>query len=432
MQLFQLVLDRLLNPPHRVTDAEQIQQSRLLSAVLLVLILFGAFILAMVLNVTSTDINEPEVRGAFLLLGIASIMYVLNRFGYIRIAASGIILPSAVVFTYIPLTYTSKSFFLSFLLIPIILTAMFFRLRWTAFFAAALLAIIFVFISRLDQVSAISPFWNLRNMWFLLILSSGLVVTFVWHLRNIEGIRRTELKRANNQLEEEIAELERFTYTVSHELKSPIITIKGYIGSIDHDLREENYTRAKRDLQRVSTAADKMHDAISDLLELSRIGRIINPPEEIHLANLIEDVLKTMDEQLRLHHITVKIQTDLPVAYMDRVRLREVFENLIDNAVKYIGRPSAPLIEIGTQNKRYETVLFIRDNGIGIEPKYHAKIFGLFDKLDATSEGTGIGLALVKRIIEMQGGRIWVESEGLDKGSTFCFTIPDKRKALSS
>lgn len=133
---------------------------------------------------------------------------------------------------------------------------------------------------------------------------------------------------------------------------------------------------AKRDIQRVSTAADKMHDAISDRLELSRIGRIINPPEEIHPANLVDEVVKIMDEQLRLHHITVNIETDLPVVYVDRVRLREVLESLIDDVVKYVGRPSRRQIEIGTRNQGHETVTFVRDNCIGIEPKYHAEISG--------------------------------------------------------
>jgi signal transduction histidine kinase len=117
----------------------------------------------------------------------------------------------------------------------------------------------------------------------------------------------------------------------------------------------------------------------------------------------------------------------MPIVYGDRVRLREVFENLIDNAAKYAGDQPNPMIEIGTKEEGNELVIFVRDNGIGIEPQYQNKVFGLFDKLNPNSEGTGIGLALIKRIIETHGGRIWVESEGLGKGSMFCFTIPDSR-----
>jgi signal transduction histidine kinase len=103
-----------------------------------------------------------------------------------------------------------------------------------------------------------------------------------------------------------------------------------------------------------------------------------------------------------------------------------VFENLIDNAAKYMGDQKQPLIEIGCKDGE-EKVIFVKDNGMGIEPSYKTKIFGLFEKLNPTSEGTGIGLALIKRIIEVHGGKIWVESEGTGRGSMFCFTIPDRR-----
>jgi signal transduction histidine kinase len=109
--------------------------------------------------------------------------------------------------------------------------------------------------------------------------------------------------------------------------------------------------------------------------------------------------------------------------------MREVLENLIDNAAKYMGDQPNPLIEIGREQNETETIIHVRDNGIGIEPRFHAKIFGLFEKLSADSEGSGIGLAIVKRIIETYGGRIWVESDGLGKGSTFRFTLPDERPA---
>ena len=104
-----------------------------------------------------------------------------------------------------------------------------------------------------------------------------------------------------------------------------------------------------------------------------------------------------------------------------------MFENLVDNAVKYMGEQTDPIIEIGTRGPLSEPVFYVKDNGMGIEEQYKEKIFGLFEKLDPTVEGTGIGLALVKRIVETHGGKIWVESVGPGKGSTFCFTIPDNR-----
>jgi len=228
------------------------------------------------------------------------------------------------------------------------------------------------------------------------------------------------------------AELERFTYTVSHELKTPIVTVKNYIGSVDHDLNQKNYDRAHKDLTRISSAADKLHSTISDLLELSRIGRIINPPEEVDLVQLTKEILETIDGQIKAHNVTVRTSSDLPIVYGDRDRLHEVLQNLIENAAKYMGEQTNPTIEIGTRNDKNGQVIFVKDNGIGIDSKYHTRIFGLFEKLDSTVEGTGIGLALIKRIIEVHGGSIWVESDGLGKGSAFCFTIPDSRKKNST
>ena len=125
-------------------------------------------------------------------------------------------------------------------------------------------------------------------------------------------------------------------------------------------------------------------------------------------------------------HIQVDVEKDLPIVMGDRPRLVEVMQNLIDNAAKFMGDQPAPLIEIGAQKYGNEHAFFVRDNGIGISASYHERIFGLFDKLDPRSEGTGVGLALAKRIVEVHGGRIWVESEGKGKGSMFCFTLPIK------
>lgn len=241
-----------------------------------------------------------------------------------------------------------------------------------------------------------------------------------------------KLRSANEELQQKIAELERFAYTISHELKNPLVTIKGFMGSIEKDLDNRNYERARKDILRVSSATDRMRDTISGLLSLSKIGYVIHPPEEVDLSVLAREALAPLLEWTEAANIEVRISPELPVVHGDRERLKEVYENLIENAARYMGGQPAPLIEIGMRTDGAEKVLFVKDNGMGIEPRYHDRVFGLFEKLDGQSEGAGIGLALVKRIIETHGGRIWVESEGAGKGSAFCFTLPHKNLRGSS
>jgi signal transduction histidine kinase len=137
--------------------------------------------------------------------------------------------------------------------------------------------------------------------------------------------------------------------------------------------------------------------------------------------------------RLQARGVRVEIAPGLPVVQGDRTRLIQAMQNLLDNAAKFMGNQSNPCIEIGTRGADAEgkPIMFVRDNGIGIEPQYHERIFGLFNKLDAQGEGTGVGLALVKRIVEVHRGKIWVESE-LGQGTAFCFTLPAAPAEVSS
>jgi signal transduction histidine kinase len=232
-----------------------------------------------------------------------------------------------------------------------------------------------------------------------------------------------ERKLLIDELEKKNAELERYTYTVSHDLKSPLITIKGFLGYLEKDAVAGNFERFRTDLERVGAAADRMGQLLDDLLELSRVGRIANPPEQVALADLAAEAVQLLSGPIAARGVQVTIAPDLPVVRADRVRLGEVFQNLVENAVKFMGEQPHPEISIGVRHDNGETVCFVRDNGIGIEAQYQQKVFGLFDKLNKQSEGTGIGLALVQRIVEVHGGRIWIESEGPGKGAAFCFTL---------
>jgi signal transduction histidine kinase len=245
--------------------------------------------------------------------------------------------------------------------------------------------------------------------------------------KSLEGV--TEQKRSQAELEAKIAELERFTYTVSHDLKSPLITIQGFLAEIERDCGQGRFDRISGDLERIRKAAQRMQQLLDELLELARIGRIANPPAEVSLADLVREALAFVTGRIKQANITVDVAADLPGVYGDRHRLVEVLQNLIDNAAKFMGAQAAPRIEIGGRLEGNLAMCYVRDNGMGIESRYYDRIFGLFDKLDAHSEGTGVGLAVVKRIIEIHGGRIWVESAGAGCGSTFCFTLPTNGKA---
>jgi len=228
-----------------------------------------------------------------------------------------------------------------------------------------------------------------------------------------------------SELENKNAELERFTYTVSHDLKSPLVTITGFLGFLEKDATNGRLERVKSSINRISNAAKQMQSLLNDLLELSRIGRLMNAPEDIPFGEIIHDAVDHLRGGLDDINAIIEIQRDIPTIRGDRVRLMEVIQNLIENAIKYSNPQMRLRIEIGTNgyNERGCPVFYVRDNGIGIEPQYHERIFGLFNKLDPQSEGTGIGLSLVKRIIEVHNGRIWVESQ-VGKGATFYFSLP--------
>ena len=254
---------------------------------------------------------------------------------------------------------------------------------------------------------------------------SGEPLEIVGLWSDISECKRVEREREAliQELEAKNAELERFTYTVSHDLKSPLVTIKGFLGFLKQDLASDNIERLYQDIERIGNATIKMEQLLRDLLELSRIGRLLNPAEEIPFEELVHEALEIVHGQLEAREVTVDTQPNLPAVYGDRQRLTEVLQNLLDNASKYMGGQTDPRIEIGQRGEENsKPVFYVRDNGIGIDPEHHKRIFGLFNKLDGTSEGTGVGLALVKRIVELHGGRIWVESEP-GKGATFYFTL---------
>jgi PAS domain S-box-containing protein len=245
-------------------------------------------------------------------------------------------------------------------------------------------------------------------------------------IRDITARVRAEAEREKliAELEAKNTELERFTYTVSHDLKSPLITINGFLGWLEKDTARGDSVRVQQDIQQIRDGVEKMKHLLEDLLELSRIGRVVNAPEEIPLSDLAYEAVNLVAGQIAEKGVRVDVAPDLPVVYGDRLRLLEVLQNLLDNAVKFMGEQPEPWVEIGGRLDSQEVICYVRDNGIGIEPRHQEKIFDLFERLGQVTPGTGIGLALVKRIVEVHGGRIWVESEGQKQGSTFYIALP--------
>ncbi|MFA4825557.1 MAG: PAS domain S-box protein [Methanoregula sp.] len=237
-------------------------------------------------------------------------------------------------------------------------------------------------------------------------------------------LTETQREKLIRTLEQKNTELERYTYTVSHDLKSPLITIRGFAGLLEDDALKADHLLLKKDIHRITEAADTMQSLLADLLELSRVGRIVNPPEKIPFGRIVSEAVDLLAGSLTERGVTVEIAPDLPEVIVDSARIREVMVNLIENAIKFLGNRPDPKIRIGVDTTGETPVFFVQDNGIGINPRYLERIFNLFEKLDASARGTGIGLTISRRIIEVHGGKIWAESEGPGKGTTFRFTLP--------
>ncbi|MBW1676337.1 MAG: PAS domain S-box protein [Deltaproteobacteria bacterium] len=247
-----------------------------------------------------------------------------------------------------------------------------------------------------------------------------------------ERLRKNEkkLKAMLAELTAKSEELDSFVYRVSHDLKSPIVTIEGFVGALKEDFGDVLLKDGEKYLRYISDAARKMELLINDLLDLSRIERVTRKKREFPFARLVEDVLKALQPQIKAQGIVVEIQGDLPVIYGERRRLGRVVDNLLTNAIKYIGKENpSPRIDVGVEEQDGQKAFFVRDNGIGIDERDFDKIFQVFQRLPSAKkqigEGTGVGLTIVKRIIEHHGGKIWLISEP-GKGSTFYFTLKDK------
>lgn len=250
-------------------------------------------------------------------------------------------------------------------------------------------------------------------------------------LENLRLVERTREEAQRNallvaELEARNAEMERFTYTVSHDLKSPLITIQGFLGALSQDLTLDPSGPAQEHMTRISAAARNMGRLLDELLELSRIGRVASEPTHVSVTEIARHAAERVAAYAE-GGVELAIPKDLPSIYCDQARLTEVLQNLLENAARFMGDQPLPRVRVGVRDQGDEVVYFVEDNGQGIEPQYQDRVFRLFERLHPDSPGTGVGLAIVKRIIEVHDGRIWMESEGLGKGTTVCFTLSSER-----
>jgi PAS domain S-box-containing protein len=233
----------------------------------------------------------------------------------------------------------------------------------------------------------------------------------------------TERKRAEENLKRSNAELQQFAYVASHDLQEPLRMVTSYLDLLNHKYGDRLEPKAKEYMAYAVDGADRMRELVNDLLSYSRVDSKPMKLEVVDLNTVVDEVAK--DLHVSINDTKAEMFVDaLPTIVADRTKIKQVFQNLLSNAVKF--HDDAPaIVTISARRLGREWQFAVKDNGIGIDSKFQDKIFEMFQRLHTKEEyaGTGIGLAISKKIVEKHGGRIWVESEP-GKGSTFYFTIP--------
>ena len=237
----------------------------------------------------------------------------------------------------------------------------------------------------------------------------------------------TEQKQAEAELRKTNEELKNFVDAVSHDLKTPVIAIHGFASRLLKHYQEKLGDKGSRQLEQIMAGARRMELLVSDLLTFSRIGRIVPTFEHVASREIVRNVISGIQNRIKEKGIEVVVADNLPTIYCDGERIYQVFENLLVNATKFTADVKKPKIEIGYEDGGDLHLFYVRDNGIGIDPEHHLRIFEMFHRLrlKEDEEGTGLGLAIVDRIVKNHGGKVWVKSEK-DKGATFYFTVPKR------
>jgi len=235
----------------------------------------------------------------------------------------------------------------------------------------------------------------------------------------------TEQKQAEEQLRKINEELKNFVHVVSHDLKTPIISIQGFSSRLLKNYQEKLGEKGRVYLEHIKTSGRRMEVLVSDLLTLSKIGRVVSNLKDISSHEIVKNLTSDLQDRVKEKGIELVVAHNLPTISCDGERIYQVFQNLLVNAIKFMGDTESPQIQIGYADMGDFHQFSVRDNGIGIDPKYHRRIFDMFHRLRKIEdeEGTGLGLAIVYRIVTDHDGKVWVESEK-GKGATFYFTLP--------
>jgi PAS domain S-box-containing protein len=233
---------------------------------------------------------------------------------------------------------------------------------------------------------------------------------------------RDSLVRA---LEQKNAELERFSHAVTHELKAPLVTVRGFADQLERDTRSGRADRLAGDVSRIAEAAGRAHRMLDELLAVTQAARPLGPPEAVPIEDLVQEARRQLASRFGPGGPELHLASPLPVVYGDRPRLVHAFQHILDNAAKFRTTPGQGRVSIAAvKSEGGRATIAVRDDGIGIDPRHHERVFDVFEKLDPRSEGRGIGLAVVRRIVESHGGRVWVESRGRGEGTAVFLTLP--------
>ena len=285
-----------------------------------------------------------------------------------------------------------------------------------------------------DPLGAIGAYWssNYTPTEIELQLLNTLADAAAIALENVQLIDglETKIEKRTSQLTAANKELEAFSYSVSHDLRAPLRHINGYVDLLNQRYRDELPEKARHYLDTVSGASRQMGILIDELLQFSRTGRQELKKEEFDMNLLVKEVLEVLKPDTNDRNITWQFM-DLPQVFGDYAMLKQVWANLLDNAIKYTRNQKSAEISVGYQEEAKETVFCVGDNGVGFDMKYAHKLFGVFQRLhsQAEFEGTGIGLANVQRIVSKHGGRAWAEAEA-GKGATFYFSLPKNAEEI--